>query len=68
MNADVPYKKQRAQLPLWFVQYNGPSLLGRSWLQHLQLDWQEIHAMRENSLCVLLDRHATVFQEELGEL
>ena len=48
--ADVQYKSQRVQLPLLVVQCAGPSLLGRSWLQCLQLDWQEIHSMRENSL------------------
>ena len=39
--ADVQYKRQQAQLPLLVVQCAGPSLLGRSWLQCLQLDWQE---------------------------
>ena len=66
--ADVQYKRQQAQLPLLVVQCAGTSLLGRSWLQCLQLDWQEIYSMRENSLRSLLERHAAVFKEGLGEL
>lgn len=44
VNADVQYKEQKAQLLLLVVQCEGPSLLGRSWLQCFQLDWQDIHS------------------------
>ena len=66
IDANVQYKEQKAQLPILVVKCQGPTLLGRSWLQRLQLDWAEIHSIRNNSLQTLLDRHAPVFQEGLG--
>ena len=66
VNADVQYKEQRTKLPLLVVQCEGPSLLGRSWLQCLQLDWKDIRSMQDNSLQAVLARHAAVFKEELG--
>ena len=68
IEANVQYKEQKAQLPLLVVKCQGPTLLGRGWLQRLQLDWSEIHSIRSNPLQALLDRHAPVFQEGLGEL
>ena len=38
----VEYKDQRESLQLLVVAGNGPSLLGRNWLQKLHLDWREI--------------------------
>ncbi|XP_061156017.1 uncharacterized protein K02A2.6-like [Syngnathus typhle] len=40
----VKYKKQRAKLPLVVVKGDGPSLLGRCWLEDIQLNWKEIKA------------------------
>ena len=68
MNADVRYKEQNAQLPLLVVQGDGPSLLGRSWLECLRLDWHDILSMRDDPLQALLTHHAAVFRNELGEL
>ena len=42
---NVQYIQQQVQLTLLVVQGQGPSLLGRSWLQCLRLDWQEILSM-----------------------
>lgn len=45
IEADVQYKAQKAQLPLLVVKCQGPTLLGRSWLQHFQLGWSELHSI-----------------------
>lgn len=65
---DVGYKDQRAKVNLLVVSGNGPSLLGRDWLQHLILDWAQLHQLRSPSLQLqdVLDRHAAVFKDELG--
>ena len=60
-------KGQEADLPLIVLQTEGPSLLGRNWLQNLRLDWQQIHRLN-NMLDEVLDRHSEVFREELGTL
>ena len=39
----VHHNNQQKTLPLLIVQGEGPSLLGRDWLEHLQLDWAAIH-------------------------
>jgi len=36
---DVIYGQQKARLPLVVVAGEGPCLMGRDWLQQLQLDW-----------------------------
>ena len=48
----VKHKEQTATLPLVITEGNGPTLLGRNWLEALRLDW----------------RHPDAFKEELGEL
>ena len=55
----VQYEQQTQVLSLAVVAGSGPSLLGRDWLQHIQLDWREIRAVAHNavgSLGYLLDR------------
>ena len=34
------YNGQAKQLPLYIVPGQGPTLLGRGWLQHIKLDWK----------------------------
>ncbi|XP_041863718.1 uncharacterized protein K02A2.6-like [Melanotaenia boesemani] len=45
----VRYKKQRAKLPLVVVKGNGPTLLGRGWLEDIHLNWPEIRNRFQNS-------------------
>ena len=47
---------------------SGPTLLGRNWLSHIQLYWQEIHYANNDSLQSVLDKYSTVFQGGLGKL
>ena len=39
---EVKYGRQVKQLPLYVVKGNGPSLMGRNWLQHIKLNWQSL--------------------------
>ena len=70
IDVDVGYKDQTARVNLLVVSGNGPSLLGRNWLQHLILDWAQLHQLRSPSLRLqdVLDRHAAVFKDELGTI
>ena len=46
----VRHHAQEKQLALHIVSGSGPSLLGRDWLKHIQLDWKtigEIHMQRQ---------------------
>lgn len=51
---------------------NGPTLLGRDWLEKIKVDWQGIHLLQQTmpqpSVQQVLDRHPTVFNGELGEI
>ena len=55
---------------LYVVGGNGLSLLGRSWLQHLHLDWASIRLIdTQRNFCAveeLTTKYAGVFQEGLG--
>ncbi|KAL0150485.1 hypothetical protein M9458_054302 [Cirrhinus mrigala] len=42
--------KQTKKLPLDVVRSDYPSLMGRSWLEQLQVDWQAIHLMTSKTL------------------
>ena len=64
----VCYGQQEAKFTLLVVHGRGPSLLGRNWLQSLQLNWQEIHSLHSCSLLEVLDKHAEIFKEGLGTL
>ena len=71
---NVQHGQQEAkQLPLIVVTGNGPSLLGRNWLQHVRLDWKMIKKVTQHSdskkrLQELLEKYKEVFQEELGHI
>lgn len=69
----VKYHDQQKTLPLYVVSGTGPSLLGRSWLEQLRLNWAEIHKVsvaREGKMTVeqMLAHHEEVFKDELGTL
>ena len=53
------------------VARNGPSLLGRDWLKHIQLNWREVYALTkhdEGSLGYILDKYSNTFNSELGTI
>ena len=70
LRAEVRYGKQCCTLPLLVVSGTGPTLLGRDWLKHIQLDWKSIGLTKLDGGSVrvqeLLQRYREVFGEDLG--
>ncbi len=64
----VELNKQTKKLPLYVVWGDHPSLMGRSWLEQLKVDWQVIHMMTPETLNLegVLRKHSEVFKQELG--
>ena len=71
IDVDVSYKHQTAKLTLVVVEGNGPSLFGRDWLQHINLDWKSLNMVQSQptdppTLTAVLNRHKVIFSDELG--
>ena len=68
----IEHNNQRVQLDLLVVAGNGPSLMGRNWLESIHLDWphtNRVHGLPLHSpLGSLLSHHAPLFQEGLGTI
>ena len=65
----VEYGEQKSQLELLVIAGSGPSLLERDWLLAIKLDCSQLHHMTVPSvLHKLLQKHAIVFKDELGEV
>ena len=67
----VQYGKQTETLTLIVVSGSRPSLLGRDWLQKLQLDWQKMcHQISSFSSKVfsLCTKYANLFKDELSNV
>ena len=68
----VKYGSQSKELGLIVVQLDGPSLFGRNWLDHFQLDWKTIGLAMLNGgqakVDVLLKRYKEVFTPGLGTM
>ena len=62
------YSTTIATLPLLVLATEGPSLLGRNWLEKLRLDWRRPNHFNNNRVNTVLQRHTQVFKEELGTL
>ena len=66
VEVQVLYQSQEATLPLLV---EGPSLIGRNWLEHIKLNWSDIKLINSfSSLGSVLDSHAEVFRPQLGKL
>lgn len=70
LEVQAKYGEQTKDLHLFVVTGNGPTLLGRSWLVHLCLDWATIAKTATydapRSLSSLIMNHAAVFTNELS--
>ena len=64
----VKYNFQVLTLPLLIIEGEGPSLFGRNWLKHIQIDWKSIYVLNETKLSTVLTKHQDVFKEGLGKL
>ncbi|XP_071149235.1 uncharacterized protein [Mytilus edulis] len=70
---NVNYKKESKKLPLLIVKRKGQNLLGRDWLNKLQLDWKDIFSVvgsdnQSSDLNVILEANKEIFKDELGTL
>ena len=45
LNTKVQYKNQVKSLNLIVISGDGPTLLGRNWLRHTQLNWKQMKAI-----------------------
>lgn len=70
INVTVQVNGQTAKLPLYVVEGNFSSLLGRSWLEELILDWPALGRLskEDSRLTTMLNKHSEVFKEELGNM
>ena len=65
----VRYGEQNAQLPLYVVKGDGPSLLGRDWMQVIRLDWSSICTVaRQTKAQDIMAKFPEVFKEGLGHM
>ncbi|KAJ8015940.1 hypothetical protein DPEC_G00001920 [Dallia pectoralis] len=66
----VQLNGQTEKLPLYVVKGNYPSLLGRSWLEKINIDWPSVRTMKhgDTGLPALLEKHGEVFNGELGSM
>ena len=67
LNVEASYEGQKKMVQLHAVKGDGPSLLGKDWLQTIKLNWAQINLVSSPSpaLDKLLDKHAALFQEGL---
>lgn len=66
-DVEVSHEDKTVTLPLLVVGGNGPSLLGRDWLKHLNIDLSIFNIdNHEQKLQDLLNQHASVFQDSPG--
>ena len=71
LDVDVQYEQQQHKLRLAVVAGEGPSLLGRDWLNHVKLNWREIKAMSTHaagSWECLLEKYGELFADDVGNI
>ena len=66
----VQYQNQQEDLNLVVVKGNGPSLLGRDWLQKIRLNWAEVRSVNavNTTLEHALAKHSNLFKDELSTI
>ena len=67
---EVEYNGFKGNLRAVVISGEGPCLLGRSWLQHISLDWSAIFnlTIMDRELNAILQAHSSVFQEGVGKV
>ena len=72
MNVRVKYASYSGIHPLYIVPGDGPTLLGRDWLQSIRLNWSDLRIANVLSsplaLKPLLQKYKEVFQKEVGNM
>ena len=68
----VTYDNQHYHLPLEVVPGSGSTLLGKNWLEVIQLRWNRIHQLKavNATLAVedIIQRYPDIFKDKLGKL
>ena len=67
VNVRTTSSEPTVQLPLLVVEKKGCSLLGRDWLNQLRFNWHQIFSVSSAKLDGVLEKHRTVFGDDLGE-
>ena len=70
---DIEYKGQKQCMSLLVVPGNGPSLLGRNWLKHIQLDWREVNRISTSGNSVeaahsVLQKYPDLMRDDIGTI
>ena len=67
---EVEYNGFKGNLPAVVISAEGPCLLGRTWFQHISLDWSAIFnlTIMDRELNAILEAHSSVFQEGVGKV
>ena len=71
IDVDVRYQNQSHALVLVVVSGDGPTLIGRNWLEAINLNWNQIAHTRveqDKNLNTLLTKYADVFTNKLGTM
>ena len=71
LNIPVCYHNQKVTADLLVVKGDGPSLMGRDWLQQITLDWHSLHQIQAThniALESLIAKHQEVFADGLGKV
>ena len=68
IKVDVQFRGKEAKLNLLVVGGKGPSLMGRDWISVLHPNLVVLNSSMDGSLKSLLDKHAALFKEELGQI
>ncbi|KAK3725271.1 hypothetical protein QZH41_010111, partial [Actinostola sp. cb2023] len=69
IEVSVAYGKQNVKLPLHVVEGKGSALLGRDWLEKIQLDWPTIKIISQDTkLEDVVNSYPQLFEEGLGTL
>ena len=72
MSVNVKYGSYNGKHTLYVIKGDGPCLLGRDWLHHIQLDWASIKAVHMSKgpfkVEALVQKYPEVFQSGLGTM
>jgi len=68
IQVQVVHNDQTKVLPLIVVKGKGTTLLGRLWLNELQLDWKQVHRVNSLSSESVTSQHKPLFAGDLGTL
>ena len=72
ISVDIEYNGQYHNGKALILKTDGPPLFGRDWLQHIRIDWRNVHRLASSTASTqrrpdeLLERHSAVFGKDQG--